>query len=50
MGTTTLKPPHELAEQRRAGKAYALEDVAKYLAARAVGKPTVRPLTTRWRK
>lgn len=35
---------------RRTGKAYALEDVATYLAARVAGKPARRPRAKRWRK
>jgi predicted transcriptional regulator len=35
---------------RRIGKAYALEDAATYLAARAAGKPARRPRSKRWRK
>ena len=35
---------------RRTGKAYALEDVRSYYAARAAGKPARRPRLKRWRK
>lgn len=34
----------------RTGKAYALEDVATYLAARSAGQPARRPRAKRWRK
>lgn len=37
-------------EFERTGKAYALEDVAKYLRARAAGKPARRPRPKRWRR
>ena len=33
----------------RTGKAYALEDVRKYLAARIAGKPARKPRLKRWR-
>ena len=32
----------------RTGKAYALEDVINYLAARAAGKPATRPSPKHW--
>lgn len=37
-------------EFTRTGKAYALEDVRKYLLARLAGKPSRRPRARRWRK
>ena len=33
----------------RSGKAYALEDVKKYVAARVAGKPARKPRLKRWR-
>jgi hypothetical protein len=33
----------------RTGKAYALEDIRKYLAARIAGKPARKPRLRRWR-